>query len=72
MPREFYVVAQMRFEVNRAAGDLEHLTRAVLDDCKVAIRSTQAAFNAGWVRVSAGVGSLRKPKRNQQGRYKHR
>jgi hypothetical protein len=71
MPREFYAVAHMCLKVNRAAGDLENLARAVFDDRIVAIRSTQASFNVGWVRVAAGGGSLRKPERDQQGRYKH-
>jgi hypothetical protein len=34
---EFYVVAHVRFEINRAAGDLENLAGTVLDDCKVAV-----------------------------------
>jgi hypothetical protein len=71
MPYEFYVVAQMRLEINTAGGDLENLTSAVLNDCIAALRSTQAAFNVGRARVAAGVGSLRKSQSHQHGRYHH-
>ena len=62
-------MANMRFEINTAGGNLENLTRAVFHDGIAAIRSTQATFNVGRVRVAASGGSLRKPQRYQQGRY---
>jgi hypothetical protein len=71
VPYEFYVMAQMWLEIYTACGDLENLTSAVFRNCIVAIRSTQATFNVGLVRVAASVGSLRKPQRHQQGRYNH-
>jgi hypothetical protein len=71
VPYEFYLMAQMWFEINTAGGDLENLTSAVFRNCVVAVRSTQATFNVCLVRVAASVGSLRKPQRRQQGRYKH-
>ena len=64
-------MAQMWLEINTAGGDLENLTSAVFRDCVVAIRSTQATFNVGLVRVAASGGSLRKPQRHQHGRYDH-
>jgi hypothetical protein len=66
---DFYVMANMRFEINTAGGDLENLTRAVFHDGVVSIRSTQATFNVGRVRVAASGGSLREPQRHQQSRY---
>ena len=71
VPNEVYVMAQMRLEINTAGGDLENLTSAVFRNCVVAIRSTQATFNVGLVRIAASVGSLRKPQRHQQARYNH-
>jgi hypothetical protein len=65
MSYEFYVVAHMRLKINPAASDLENLASAVFRNCVVALRSTQATFNGGQVRVAAGIGSLRKPKRHQ-------
>jgi hypothetical protein len=64
-------MAHMRLEINTAGGDLENLTRAVFHDGVVSIRSTQATFNVGRVRVAASGGSLRKPQRHQQDRYNH-
>jgi hypothetical protein len=66
---EFYVMAHMRFEINTAGGDLENLTRAVFHDGVVAIRSTQATFDVGGVRVAASCWRLRKPQRHQQSGY---
>jgi hypothetical protein len=71
VPDELYVMAQMRREINTAGGNLENLSSAVLGNCVVAIRSTQATFNVELVRAAASAGSLRKPQRHQQGRYNH-
>jgi hypothetical protein len=71
VPCEVYVMAQMRLEINTAAGDLENLTCAIFRNCVVAIRSCQATFNVSLVRIAAGVGSLRKTQRYQQARYNH-
>jgi hypothetical protein len=70
MSREFHVMAEMCLEIDTAGGDLEKLTSAVLHNCIVAIRSAQATFNVGRVRVAAGVGSLRKSQSHQH-RYNH-
>ena len=59
---EFYVMAEVWFEINAAGGDLENLTTAVFRNRVIAIRSTQATFDVGRIRVAASVGSLRKPK----------
>jgi hypothetical protein len=71
VPYEFYILAQMWLEINTAAGDLENLTSAVFRNRVVAVRSAQATFNVGQVRVAASDGSLRKTQRHQEGRYKH-
>jgi hypothetical protein len=71
VPYELYLMTQMWFEINTAGGDLENLTRAVFGNSVVGIRSAQATFNVGLVRVAGGVRSLRKPQRHQQGRYNH-
>jgi hypothetical protein len=71
VPDEFYVMAEMRFEINTAGADLESLTGAVFDHRVVAIRSTQATLYVGRICVAAGGGRLRQSKRHQQGRYHH-
>jgi hypothetical protein len=71
VPNEVYVMAQMWLEINTAAGDLKNLTITIFGNCVIAIRSTQATFNVGLVRIAASVGSLRQPQRNQQARYNH-
>jgi hypothetical protein len=64
-------MAQMWLEINTAGGDLENLTSAIFRNRVVAVRSTQATFNVGLVRIAASVGSLRKTQRRQQARYNH-
>jgi hypothetical protein len=68
---QFYVMAHMQFEINTAGGDFENLTSAIFRNRVVAIRSSQATFNVGRVRVAGSFGGLRKPQRHQQGRYNH-
>jgi hypothetical protein len=71
VPSEVYVMAQMWLEINTAAGDLKNLMSTIFGNCVIAIRSTQATFDGGLVRIAVSVGSLRQPQRNQQARYNH-
>jgi hypothetical protein len=61
-------MSEMRFEINAAGGDLEHLTTAVFRNRVIAIRSTQATFKGGWIRITGGVGRLCQSERHKQGR----
>jgi hypothetical protein len=68
-PDEFYVMAQMRLEINTAGSDLENPAGVVFRNCVVTVRATQATLNSGLVCIAARRGSLCKPQDNQQGRY---
>ena len=61
-------MAEVWFEINAAGGDLEDLTTAVFRNRVIAIRSTQATFERGWIRITGSVGSLCEPERHKQGR----
>jgi hypothetical protein len=62
-------MAQMWLEINTAGGDLENAAGAVLHNCVVAIRATQATLDVGLVCIGTRRGSLCKPQRDQQGRH---
>ena len=68
---EFYLMAHMWLEIDTAGGNFESLSATVFRNSVVAIRSAQATFDRGRVRVAAGVGSLCKPQGHQHGRYNH-
>jgi hypothetical protein len=68
---EGYVVGEMWLEINGAGCDLESFASVVFHYRVVRSRATQASFNVALVSFGAGRGSLRKSKRDQQGRYNH-
>jgi hypothetical protein len=65
---DFDVVADMRFQVNRATAEFEKLGCAILSDRVIPISGAKASFDAGLVRVTGRCGILSKPQHNQQSR----
>jgi hypothetical protein len=68
LPDDFDVVANMRLQVNSAAGDCESLSCAILRYGVITIGPTNASLDAGLVSVAARRVSLSEPQRYQQNR----
>ena len=69
MPHEFHFVAKVCLEINTARGEFKNLASAVLRNCVITIRATQATLNDALVCIEACRRSLCKSQRDQQGRY---